>query len=200
MKKIVLLVSFLALTVPAAYADDFTSKLDLQLLSGTDIPVSGKLAEQYTYGYNIGLGLGYRVTDDLLVSAIYESHNLPSDFHESYYEYSYLVSVNELALQVKYLLPTGPVQPYVFAGAGAAFISANGNYYAYDNWQYHATGFLAEGGVGVNLPVNNQLSIFGQTKLSAVWWDKNLAEDWDVPTLDATLAYMPVQIGVDLHI
>jgi len=199
MKKIALLVSFLALTVPAAYADDFTSKLDVQLISGTDIPVSGKLAEQYTYGYNYGIGLGYRVTDQLSVMAVLESHNHPINFNGVDYYYGYTIGSNELALQVKYLIPTGPVQPYVFVGAGVDFLSYDYSEYGvgYESEKWYSSGFLALGGVGVNLPVNDQLSLFAQTKVSAVWWDKATADYW---TLDETLAYVPIQIGVDFHI
>jgi hypothetical protein len=199
MKKIALLFLFLALTVPAAYADDFTSKLDVQLISGTDIPTSKLLANQYTFGYDYGFGLGYRISDDLSVMAILESHNTPSNYVLQDYYYTYTISSNELALQVKYMLPTGPVQPYVFVGGGIAFLTSEYNYEADETYKWHSSGFLALGGVGVNLPVNDKLSVFAQTKASMVWWDKATAAygDWNV---DDTLAYVPVQIGVDLHI
>jgi hypothetical protein len=201
MKKIALLISFLALTVQAVYADDFTSKLDLQLLSGTDIPTSKLLASQYTYGYNYGVGLGYRMSDQLSIMATVESHNTPANFSAVDYYYGYTISSNELALQVKYMIPTGPVQPYVFVGGGVALLTYNytsgGTGYEAEKW--YSSGFLAEGGVGVNLPVNDQLSVFAQTKASFVWWDKVAANSnyWD---LDETLAYVPVQLGVDFHI
>jgi hypothetical protein len=197
MKKIALLISLLALTVPAAYADDFTSKLDVQLLSGTDIPTSKNYASNFVFGYNYGVGLGYRLDDQFSIMAILETHTTMANFYYSDYDYNYYFSSNELALQVKYMLPTGVVQPYVFVGGGVAFITYIDDYYAYDFYKYYSSGFLVEGGVGVNFPVNNGMSVFAQTKGSFVMWDKTAAADLSA---DATTSYVPIQLGVDFHI
>ncbi len=197
MKKIAFFVSFLMVAASAAFADDFTSKLEVQLLSGVDIPTSYQFARHSTYGYNFGVGIGYRVDDQISVMAILESHNVSANFATDDYYYNDQVVSNELGLEVKYMLPTGPVRPYVFVGSGVSFLTYNEHYYDGYFYDYYSSGFLVDGGVGVNLPVDDQLSVFAQTKASFVWWDKNVANYWG---LDKQLAYVPIQVGVDFHI
>jgi hypothetical protein len=198
MKRIALLISFLALTVPAAYADDFTSKLDVQLISGADIPTSKLLANQYTYGYDFGVGLGYRLTDEFSVMAIVETHSMPGNYGTDAGYVNADTDSNELALQVKYMIPTGPIKPFIFAGAGFSFISQHWMYYGtYYDYTYYSSGFLMEGGVGVDIPLTDQLSVIAQSKGSFVSYSK---ADASYLGIDSTLTYVPIQLGVDFHI
>lgn len=167
---------------------------------GIGLPISSNLGNAYSLGFNVELGVGYKVTDQISLWIdvdldLFNSKNNALTGGNNF-------TLAEAAFWVKYRILTSDLSPTIFFGPGLSYNENRSNsVLLYDqNTGYESVpvnayefDFLVEGGLGLDLKMVEGIHAFLQGKLT---YDFTSAHFAGFASTDSPLVAVPLEAGI----
>jgi Outer membrane protein beta-barrel domain len=167
---------------------------------GIGIPASTHLQQAYSTGFNIAIGSGYKLTEQLslwldLGLNLYNSKNDSLTNGNNY-------TLIEGAFWIRYRFLDSGVSPYILAGPGLAYNEfRNNNVVLYDPTTGYGyipinsseVDFLMEGGLGIDMRLGEGIDTYLQGKLTYIFTSPNFT---GYASPDNPIIVVPLELGI----
>jgi|GEM_PF-4656268 len=156
--------------------------------------ISNDLCRTYTPAFTFNFAFGYRFSPQFSLlldfdGGVFGLNHEPSDGDQT------LLNFNLALLAKLRLSPTG-VRPYLFAGPGLGIYNLNFRF-SYNglegNDSLQDANFMAEGGLGVEIPLAHFIDLYLQSRAVVQFTNSNFVA---VSGIDNETVYLPIEVGI----
>lgn len=166
---------------------------------GIGVPLSGHTRSAYTTGFDVDLGSGYKVSDNLSFWLDINLDLLNSQNNNATQGNNF--TIIEAAFWARYRILDSDLSPFLFIGPGIAYNEYRSNQgavidyntgYGYIPYTYEFD-FLAEGGLGLEMRMGGGLTGFLQGKVTYDFMSSDFA---GYGSTDSPIIVMPLELGL----